>query len=164
MHLHQIIRIKKGFIIVKKILKKVIIVFLTVLTVALVFAIIFYKYIPTNKVIPTKVPAYSTPESVEAEIKESNTETEFASENQVYEITDSDLSQYQSKRSYNPGKSDPFKEYTESSDDGNNGTSNAQNGSPSSSDGKTNSGGTSTENKNVTDNYYKASGIGTGSK
>ena len=55
----------------KKILKKVIIVFLTVLTVALVFAIIFYKYIPTNKVIPTKVPAYSTPESVEAEIKES---------------------------------------------------------------------------------------------
>ena len=148
----------------KKILKKVIIVFLTVLTVALVFAIIFYKYIPTNKVIPTKVPAYSTPESVEAEIKESNTEIEFASENQVYEITDSDLSQYQSKRSYNPGKSDPFKEYTESSDDGNNGTSNAQNGSPSSSDGKTNSGGTSTENKNVTDNYYKASGIGTGSK
>ena len=146
----------------KKTLKQVIIV--TVLTVALVFAIIFYKYIPTNKVIPTKVPAYSTPESVEAEIKESNTETEFASENQVYEITDSDLSQYQSKRSYNPGKSDPFKEYTESSDDGNNGTSNAQNGSPSSSDGKTNSGGTSTENKNVTDNYYKASGIGTGSK
>ena len=148
----------------KKILKQVIIIFLTVLTVALVFAIIFYKYIPTNKVIPTKVPAYSTPESVEAEIKESNTVTEFASENQVYEITDSDLSQYQSKRSYNPGKSDPFKEYTESSDDGNNGTSNAQNGSPSSSDGKTNSGGTSTENKNVTDNYYKASGIGTGSK
>ena len=138
----------------KKILKQVIIVFLTVLTVALVFAIIFYKYIPTNKVIPTKVPAYSTPESVEAEIKESNTETEFASENQVYEITDSDLSQYQSKRSYNPGKSDPFKEYTEATDDGNNGTSNAQNGSPSSS----------TENKNVTDNYYKASGIGTGSK
>ena len=74
----------------KKILKQVIIVFLTVLTVALVFAIIFYKYIPTNKVIPTKVPAYSTPESVEAGIKESNTETEFASENQVYEITDSE--------------------------------------------------------------------------
>lgn len=148
----------------KKILKQVIIVFLTVLTVALVFAIIFYKYIPTNKVIPTKVPAYLTPESVEAEIKESNTEIEFASENQVYEITDSDLSQYQSKRSYNPGKSDPFKEYTESSDDGDNGTSNAQNGSSSSSDGKTNNGETSTENKNVTDNYYKASGIGTGSK
>ena len=155
----------------KKTLKQVIIVFLTVLTVALVFAIIFYKYIPTNKLIPTKVPAYSTPESVEAEIKESNTETEFASENQVYEITDSDLSQYQSKRSYNPGKSDPFKEYTEATDDGNNGTSNAQNGSSSSSDGKTtsndgktNNGGTSTENKNVTDNYYKASGIGTGSK
>lgn len=148
----------------KKTLKQVMIVFLTVLTVALVFAIIFYKYIPTNKVIPTKVPAYSTPESVEAEIKETNTETEFASENQVYEITDSDLSQYQSKRSYNPGKSDPFKEYTESSDDGNAGTNNAQNASSSPNDGKTNNGGTSTENKNVTDNYYKASGIGTGSK
>ena len=76
----------------KKTLKQVMIVFLTVVTVALVFAIILYKYIPTNKVIPTKVPAYSTPESVEAEIKESNTEAEFASENQVYEITDSDLS------------------------------------------------------------------------
>ena len=33
----------------KKTLKQVMIVFLTVLTVALVFAIIFYKYIPTNK-------------------------------------------------------------------------------------------------------------------
>lgn len=155
----------------KKTLKQVMIVFLTVVTVALVFAIILYKYIPTNKVIPTKVPAYSTPESVEAEIKESNTEAEFASENQVYEITDSDLSQYQSKRSYNPGKSDPFKEYSETTNDGNNGTSNAQNGSSdtnngktTSNDGKTSNGETGTENKNVTDNYYKTSGIGTGSK
>ena len=155
----------------KKTLKQVMIVFLTVVTVALVFAIILYKYIPTNKVIPTKVPAYSTPESVEAEIKESNTEAEFASENQVYEITDSDLSQYQSKRSYNPGKSDPFKEYSETTNDGNNGTSNAQdgssdtnNGKTTSNDGKTSNGETGTENKNVTDNYYKASGIGTGSK
>lgn len=155
----------------KKTLKQVMIVFLTVVTVALVFAIILYKYIPTNKVIPTKVPAYSTPESVEAEIKESNTEAEFASENQVYEITDSDLSQYQSKRSYNPGKSDPFKEYSETTNDGNNGASNAQNGSSdtnngktTSNDGKTSNGETGTENKNVTDNYYKASGIGTGSK
>lgn len=155
----------------KKTLKQVMIVFLTVVTVALVFAIILYKYIPTNKVIPTKVPAYSTPESVEAEIKESNTEAEFASENQVYEITDSDLSQYQSKRSYNPGKSDPFKEYSETTNDGNNGTSNAQNGSSdtnngktTSNDGKTNNGETGTENRNVTDNYYKTSGIGTGSK
>ena len=78
---------------------------------------------------------------------------------------------YQSKRSYNPGKSDPFKEYSETTNDGNNGTSNAQNGSSdtnngktTSNDGKTNNGETGTENRNVTDNYYKTSGIGTGSK
>ena len=138
--------------------KQIMIIFLTVITVALVFAIIFYKFIPTNRVIPTKVPAYSTPESVEAEIKESNTEVEFSSENQIYEITDSDLSLYQSKRSYNPGKSDPFKEYSEGTD-GTNTT-----GNTNSSDGKTTNTATSTEDKNVTDNYYKSSGIGTGSK
>lgn len=147
----------------KRVLKQIMIILLTVITVALVFAIIFYKYIPTNKVIPTRVQAYSTPESVEAEIKESNTETEFTSENQVYEITDSDLSLYQSKRSYNPGKSDPFKEYTEESS---NGTSDAQGGSSSTDAGKTTTGGKgiNSEDKNTTDNYYKSSGIGTGSK
>lgn len=147
-----------------KVIKQVITILLTIITVALVFAIIFYKYIPTNKVIPTKVPAYSTPERVEAEINETNTETEFTSQNQVYEITDSDLSLYQSKKSYNPGKSDPFKAYSEGSTETNS-TGESQDSSGTTTGNSKNEGNEKTlENQNVTDNYYKSAGIGTGSK
>ena len=141
----------------KRVFKQIIVISLTIITVCLAFAIILYKYIPTNKVIPAKVTEYSTPESVEAEIKESTTEQEFSSKNETYEITDSDLSLFQSNKSYNPGKSDPFKEYKEETD---NVTSSGK--QPSGKQAKNSE--TNAEDKNTTDNYYKASGIGTGSK
>lgn len=146
----------------KQVFKQTITILLSIVLIVLIFAIIFYKYIPTNKILPTKVQAYKTPESIEQEIQESATEKEFESTNEVYEVTDSDLSMYQSKKSYTPGKSDPFK--TESEQTGN--TSNSNVASTSASSSETSVGGvtTATENKNVTDNYYKASGIGTGSK
>ncbi len=142
----------------KQVFKQIVTILLSIALIVLIFAIIFYRYIPTNKVLPTKVQAYKTPESIEEEIKESATEKEFESTNEVYEVTDSDLSIYQSKKSYTPGKSDPFKEYS-----GEEGTA-VTNVTGTGATSGTTSSGTTSDNKNVTDNYYKASGVGTGSK
>lgn len=143
----------------KEVFKQILIGILIVLLIALVLAIIFYQFIPTNKVIPTDVTAYQTPESVRAEINENVTEQEFTSVNEVFEITDSDLSIYQAKKSYNPGKSDPFKEYT--SNDIETESSDESSTTPSSSSANSS---TTSEDSNTTDNYYKQSGIGTSGK
>ena len=48
----------------KTILKEIFIIFLITLAVGLVLALIFYQYIPTNRIVPSKVTAYATPEEV----------------------------------------------------------------------------------------------------
>ncbi len=143
----------------KGIFKQVIITLLIIVAVALILAVIFYNYIPTNKVIPAKVSEYKTPESIESEIKDSATEQEFTSENQLLEITDSDLNMYKSSMSYNPGKSDPFAQYTEESS-----SSNTVEGSTTASSTSASQSQTTSVDKNTTDNYYQAAGVNAGGK
>ena len=90
---------------VKSVFKEVSIMILICLAIALVLGVIFYDYIPNNKVLPQKI-AYETPKNVKQEIEVEI--TEYEKENVVYEITDSDLSLYRSTKSYVPGKADPF--------------------------------------------------------
>ena len=40
--------------------KQIFIALLMIIAIALVLALIFYQYIPTNKMVPAKVQAYST--------------------------------------------------------------------------------------------------------
>lgn len=87
----------------------------------LILGILFYDYIPTNKLIPTKE-AYSTPENVKTEINEQITELEKTEIS--YEITDADLNIYKQSSSYKPGKSNPFA--LTSSTEGNNPGSNTE--------------------------------------
>lgn len=90
---------------VKSVFKEVSIMILICLAIALVLGVIFYDYIPNNKVLPSKI-AYETPKNVKQEIEVEI--TEYEKENVVYEITDSDLNLYRSTKSYVPGKADPF--------------------------------------------------------
>lgn len=136
----------------KGVLRQVLITLLVLIALILVLAIIFYQFLPTNKIVPVKVTEYKTPESVSQEINDNTSEQEFSSVNELLEITDSDLSKYKSTKSYNPGKSDPFSEVEE---DPTGAVDISSTGSKSS---------TSTEDKNTTDNYYKASGLDKGSK
>lgn len=137
----------------KNIAKQIIITLLIGIAIVLVLAIILYKYIPSNKVVPSKVSTYNTPENVAAEISENMTSQEIQAVNQTFEITDADLSLYKRSQSYNPGKSDPFSEYVEEKTN----TSTDVKGTGASSS-------SSTVDKNVTDNYYKASNVSAGSK
>lgn len=142
---------------VKKIIKEVLIILLISVLIGLVLAIIFYNYVPSNKLVPSKVTAYSTPENVQKEIEDNTTEQEITQVNKTFEITDSDLSLYKKNKSYNPGKADPFataETTSEANNTTNNGTSN----------GNSANGGGDNVDRNTTDNYYNAANISTGTK
>ena len=137
----------------KKIFKEVFIILLVCVAIILIMAVIFYNYIPTNKIIPAKVTAYKTPENIEAEITE-DTIGSYTTQEQEYTIDNTDLSKYQATQSYNPGKPDPFAEYSEA----NVITNNINNNGGSSSNNNQN------VDENVTDNYYTSQNVNTGTK
>lgn len=90
---------------VKSVIKEITIMLLLCIAIVLILGILFYDYIPTNKVVPKKE-AYTTPENVKEEIEERITELEKTEIS--YEITGSDLNLYKQSASYKPGKANPF--------------------------------------------------------
>ena len=137
----------------KKIFKEVFIILLVCVAIILIMTVIFYNYIPTNKIIPAKVTAYKTPENIEAEITE-DTIGSYTTQEQEYTIDNTDLSKYQATQSYNPGKPDPFEEYSEA----NVITNNINNNGGSSPNNNQN------VDENVTDNYYTSQNVSAGTK
>lgn len=91
---------------VKSILKEVFIMLLLCVAIILILGVIFYDSIPSNKVVPNKLSAYTTPENIQSEIEE--TITEMNKVEVSYEITDSDLSLYRQTHVYTSQKPDPF--------------------------------------------------------
>lgn len=134
----------------KTIFKEIIIVLLTCIAIGLVLAVIFYQYMPNNRVIPSKVSAYATPDNVKEEIQNTDQEYDLTEQTQTYTITDADLNLYKQTQSYNPGKADPFAAYSEPV------TQVPDNGQ--------NSGSGQNTNQNTIDNFYTSAGIGTGTK
>lgn len=90
---------------IKSVIKEIVIILLLSITIVLLLGILFYEYIPINKVIPEKE-AYITPEEVKNEIEEEIIESEKVEV--TYEVTDSDLNIYKQSGTYLAGKSDPF--------------------------------------------------------
>lgn len=156
----------------KQVTKQILIILLACIAIVLILALIFYQYIPSNKIVPAKVQAYSTPESIKSEIEDSLNEQSMMAQSELYEITDSDLENYKSNKSYNPGKSDPFASYSEESEsvDGASSTTAKDKNASSSAQEKGNSESKSNDEKsskvdaNTTDNYYTASNINKGTK
>lgn len=95
----------------KTILKEVIIFLLLLIVIALVLGVLFYDYIPNNKIVPTALKPYELSEEVQEELNETMSRS---SENIVktYYIDSSDLSVYASTKDYNKGKVNPFEDYT----------------------------------------------------
>ena len=54
----------------KSVIKEILIMLLLCVAIVLILGVIFYNYIPTNKAIPNKLAAYTTPENVKTEIEE----------------------------------------------------------------------------------------------
>ena len=139
----------------KSVLKEIFIILLLSIAIILILGILFYDYIPINKVVPEKE-AYVTPENVQNEIDESITATEKIEV--TYEVTDSDLNIYKQSGSYTEGKANPFAlEETTTNTSGNNSSSSNGNGS---SNGNTNeNNGSSTVDENSTGTFFENEGI-----
>lgn len=89
---------------------------LVILVGMLLFAVLFYKYIPSKKIIEP-VQNYVASEEVRELLSDNITEEQ----NEVvytYEVTASDLTRYEKNKDYVPGKSNPFATLSEEVDPG----------------------------------------------
>ena len=103
----------------KSVLKEIIIILLLCCAICLILGVVFYDYIPTNKVIPSTVEPYTTSNTIKEVINQEI--TEFQKQTIVMEITDSDLKIHKQERSYDSGKINPFAKSSS-------GTTNTENG------------------------------------
>lgn len=142
---------------VKSILKEVFIILLLSIAILLILGILFYEYIPINRVIP-EAEAYTTPENVLQELNENITESSEKVE-VTYEVTDADLNIYKQTGSYTEGKANPFalEETTNTNTNSNgNGTTNTNNNSNTN---ENTSNGQETIDENSTGTFFNDEGI-----
>ena len=137
----------------KSVLKEVFIILLLSIAILLILGILFYDYIPINKVVPEKE-AYTTPNEVKNEINEEISETEKIEV--TYEVTDSDLNIYEQTGSYSEGKANPFS-LTTTNSSGNGTQDTNDNSTIDNNDGENNENGT--VDKNSTGTFFNEEGI-----
>ena len=137
----------------KSVIKEILIIVLLCCAVCLILGVVFYDYIPTNKVIPSQVQAYQTSNTIKDEISQGVSNYEAG--NYVFEITDSDLSLYRQSDSYDPGKANPFASSALSENTTTNTATEGTNTGNTTSNGNTSnnsSSGTSNQNNNSSNN------------
>ena len=130
----------------KSIIKEILIILLLCLAICLVHGVIFYDYIPTNKVVPSTVEAYKTSDTIKEEINQEI--VEYPKQNITFEITDSDLTIHKQEKKYDSGKANPFA--TASSGTTGNTTGGLSTGNTT--------GGSSTTNPDSTDHFFNSTG------
>lgn len=144
-----------------KVIKEIVIMLLVCLVAMLLFAVIFYNYLPARKIIP-EVTTYNASDTVKELLADNIDSTDsnilLTFEGNEYEVTKSDLNNYETVKKYVPGKSNPFaaiKSDVESSDenktstDDNTTDENKSNTSNSTKDNKSN-----TSSKDSDDEEY----------
>ena len=134
---------------VKSAIKEIFIILLLSIAILLILGILFYDYIPINRVIPQKE-AYVTPENVKKEVEETITETEKVEV--TYEVTDSDLNIYKQSGSYTEGKANPFALNENTENTSSSSSNNSNNGTTNSSDEKDDNNNTQKNEENNTTN------------
>lgn len=122
----------------KTIIRETIIALLVCLAVLLILSVALYNFIPSNKVVPEEVqytPSKEIQTQLNSEVDKENNEVLM-----TYEVTASDLENYQKAKEYVPGKANPFAAVSESTDDSKseNTGSNSKNESSSSDESNNN--------------------------
>ncbi len=112
-----------------KVIKEIIIMLLICLVTMLVLAILLYRYIPNRKVVP-EVTTYVATEDVQT-LLEDDVDSDEGKDDILltYEVTSSDLKNYQATEDYVPGKANPFGPYNaeEAKPDGNSSSTDSTN-------------------------------------
>lgn len=110
---------------IKKIIKETAIVLLLCIAIILILGLLFYKYIPTNKIVPNKV-AYEMPENIAEELQNDVDGTSFV--NITYTLDPAAIKNSKRTNEYNPGRQNPFASIDQVND-GNTANSNSNTGS-----------------------------------
>ena len=140
---------------VKTIVKEAIIMLLVCLAILLVLCVLLYNYIPSNKILPAEV-SYQASEEIQKEL-DSAVNGETTEVILSYEVTATDLKNYEKSDDYNAGKVNPFSEYVEAPDgelEGNGNNSNANTNTGSSSGSTSNSNTSSGKGNSSSGTYY----------
>lgn len=141
----------------KSLSKELFIMALLIMIVVFMVGIIFYEYMPNNKTVPEPI-TYSTSSTTTAVLQEiaasaSDTSSSDSMETQSiiksYSIGTKELSTAASKQSYTSGKTDPFAEYT--------GTTNTTNGNTTGTNTTTNTTQGSISNSSSTGTFFEKS-------
>ena len=93
----------------KNALREIIIILLILLAVILILAVLLYKYIPSNKIIPEQI-SYTTSEPIKEELANMDVSAE-TDPIRSYQLTATDINNYKRIDSYVPGKVNPFSSY-----------------------------------------------------
>lgn len=130
----------------KSIIKEIIIMLLVCLAILLVLCILLYDFIPSNKILPAEV-SYQASEEIQKELDSAvsgeNTKVVLS-----YEVTSTDLKNYEKSDDYNAGKVNPFSTYVETPEgelegNGNGSNTNSNSGSTSNQNSSSGNGNTS---------------------
>ena len=136
---------------IKSVLKEIVIIVLLTAAIVLLLGILFYDYMPTSKVIPSKVQEYAIDKDVEAELEKELNNSNSEEIVKTYLLDATDLAAYEKTKEYNKGKQNPFSK-TVSGNSGNGettGTSTAgSNGNSGTSDNSNTDNNTNTGNSN----------------
>ena len=146
-----------------KFIKEVIIMLLVCLIGMLAFAVVFYEYIPSRKIV-AEVSNYQQSDTVKAlladNVDSTTNDVILTFQEGDYEVTSADLNNYEITNDYVPGKANPFavivQEVTDTSTtDKNTTTSTNKNTNTTNKDSNTT---TTEEDSDKTDEYIKDNG------
>ena len=140
----------------KSIIKEIIIMLLVCLAILLVLCVLLYDFIPSNKVLPAEV-SYAPSEEIKSEL-ESAVKGEQTEVVLSYEVTATDLKNYEKSDDYNAGKVNPFSEYIEKPDGEATGNGGSSSTGSSSNTGTGSSSGTSSGKGNSSSGTYYPNG------
>lgn len=105
-----------------KVVKEIIILLLVCLVTMLLLAVVFYNYLPARKIVP-EVVTYKASDTVTELLADNIDSTDndvlLTYEGGEYEVTKSDLKNYENIKKYVPGKSNPFAKVETSDNSGN---------------------------------------------
>ena len=145
-----------------KAMKEIIIVLLAILLSMLILAVVLYDYIP-NRIQSKETVTYSATDSVK-ELLQDPVAEDNSNIILTYEVTSTDLTNYEKAKEYVPGKQNPFAAYSNQQEETteNTNTSSSQNADSSSKEASTSSQSqneVTTENeKQNTTSYFKNTG------
>lgn len=128
----------------KVIIREIIISLLVCLAVLLILSVALYNYIPANKVVPESVeytPSADIKTQLNSEVEDNSSEILM-----TYEITASDLDNFERTNEYNPGKANPFSIVSSEPTEPGNGDNTGNTGGTGNTTGSGNSNGGTSNN------------------